>query len=214
MSSVFLSCRLRAGDSISPAVSPVASTEVTLSLQFHPSAAVHVPGLLWDTPCHAEYRLLSSLPAERPLFVQTVCLHPAQMVSRLFHKVAYLFFSHLCLLQPLCCNFFYDLLMPLSNPTVCPPVVWLLTVGSRIPSLPNDKGKFIQQAVLCWHTSQAMPARFVPLAVSLRGTSGGGVTSKSMAWLGEICWTDRRTSWRRQALWSGVGLQPPALHHV
>lgn len=39
-----------------------------------------------DKLCHTKYGLHFSLPAERPLFVQMVCLHPAQMCSVSFHR--------------------------------------------------------------------------------------------------------------------------------
>lgn len=122
--------------------------------------------------------------------------------------------SHLCSSQSLYCNLFYAALKPLSNPAVCPLVIWLLTVGSRIPSLPNNTGKFIQQWVMGWRASQAMSASFVPLAISLRGAPRGmSPVSPSHGWL-KYAELARRMSWRRQAPQGRVGLQPPALHIV
>lgn len=81
ISSMFLSCRLRARRSISAAVTPVPSTEVTLLLHCYPNGAVCIPDSLWDTPLgmslcissinHAEYGLPS--PLTRPLSKRFVC---------------------------------------------------------------------------------------------------------------------------------------------
>lgn len=131
-----------------------------------------------DKLCHTEYGLhSSSLPAERPCLSKWFVCTQLKWVPGYFTEnwliSVIISFSHLCLPQSLYCNFFYAPLMSLSNPAACPPVIWLLTVDSRIPSCPNNKGKFIQQWVMCWQTSQAMSTSFVPWAVSLTGAPGG-----------------------------------------
>lgn len=97
--------------------------------------------------------------------------------------------------------------MPWSDSAPHPTVICLLKVDRRIPSLPRNKGRFTYQWI-CWHTSQAMSARFVPLAVSLRRAPGCLPPAHPChSWL-QYANPATRTSWKRQFLQGRVGFSP------
>lgn len=101
--------------------------------------------------------------------------------------------------------------MPWSNPAPHPTVICLLKVDWRrreeIPSLPRNKGRFTYQWIF-WHTSQAMSASFVPLAVSPRRALGCMPPAHPChSWL-QYAKPARRTSWKRQFLQGRVGFSP------